>query len=54
LCVFQLIHVPIHIMWYGSIRLSSQATVERSIGEVGCKITSRKEPFAHLSNIIVE
>ncbi|TEB24831.1 hypothetical protein FA13DRAFT_1906043 [Coprinellus micaceus] len=54
LCVFQLIHVPIHIMWYGSIRLSSQATVERSIGEVGRKITSRKEPFAHLSNIIVE
>ncbi|TEB20524.1 hypothetical protein FA13DRAFT_1757772 [Coprinellus micaceus] len=54
LCIFQLIHVPIHIMWYGSIRLSSQATVERSIGEVGRKITSRKEPFAHLSNIIVE
>ncbi|TEB15134.1 hypothetical protein FA13DRAFT_1759288 [Coprinellus micaceus] len=43
----KLIHVPIHIM-------CSQATVERSIGEVGRKITSRKEPFAHLSNIIVE
>ncbi|KAJ3511768.1 hypothetical protein NMY22_g15548 [Coprinellus aureogranulatus] len=23
LCIFQLIHLPIHIMWYGSIRLTS-------------------------------
>jgi hypothetical protein len=28
LCIFQLIHVPIHIEWNGSIRLGSQATVE--------------------------
>ena len=38
LCIFQLIHVPRHIAWTGSIRLGSQATVERSIGEVGCRI----------------
>ena len=38
LCIFQLIHVPIHIKWNGSIRLGSQATVVRSIGEMGHKI----------------
>ncbi|PPQ79449.1 hypothetical protein CVT24_010069 [Panaeolus cyanescens] len=54
LCVFQLFHVPLHIRWYGSIRIGSQATVERSIGEIGRKINSRKEPFANLTNIIVE
>jgi hypothetical protein len=54
LCIFQLIHVPAHIQWYGSIRIGSQATVERAIGEVGRKIRSKKSPFANLANIILE
>ncbi|KAF8879367.1 hypothetical protein BD779DRAFT_1446976 [Infundibulicybe gibba] len=54
LCMFQLIHVPMHIVWYGSIRLGSQATVERSIGEIGHKIHSKKAPFAEMANIIYE
>ena len=54
LCVFQLIHIPYHIQWNGSVRLGSQATVERSIGEVGHKIRSRKAPFANLANIIFQ
>lgn len=54
LCIFQLIHVPQHIHWNGSVRLGSQATVERAIGEVGRKIRSKKAPFAHLANILHE
>lgn len=54
LCIFQLIHIPNHIRWFGSVRLGSQATVERAIGEMGHKIRSKKEPFANLTNIIVE
>jgi hypothetical protein len=54
LCIFQLIHVPQHIEWNGSIRIGSQATVERAIGEVGHKIRSKKAPFANLANIIYE
>lgn len=54
LCMFQLIHVPAHLAWYGSIRVGSQATVERTIGEVGHKIHSKKAPFAELANIIFE
>lgn len=54
LCIFQLIHVPIHIEWNGSIRLGSQSTVERAIGEVGHKIRSKKAPFANLANILFE
>lgn len=54
LCLFQLIHVPLHIQWYGSIRIGSQATVERMIGELGHKIRSKKAPFAHLTNIIYQ
>src|ERR1700722_15791771 len=54
LCIFQLIHVPIHIEWNGSIRIGSQATVERAIGEVGHKIHSKKAPFANLANITYE
>jgi hypothetical protein len=54
LCIFQLIHIPQHIAWNGSIRLGSQATVERAIGEMGRKIRSKKSPFANLANIIYE
>ena len=54
LCVFQLIHVPIHIEWNGSIRTGSQATVERTIGEMGQKIKSRRLPFANLTNLIIQ
>jgi len=54
LCVFQLIHVPWHIVWNGSIRIGSQATVERSIGELSHKIQSKKSIFSNLSNLIYE
>jgi hypothetical protein len=54
LCIFQLIHIPHHIQWNGSIRVGSQATVERSIGEMGHKIRSKKAPFANLANLIHE
>ena len=54
LCIFQLIHIPHHIQWNGSIRIGSQATVERSLGEMGHKIRSKKSPFANLSNLIYE
>ena len=52
LCIFQLIHVPRHIVWNGSVKLGSQATVERSIGELGHKIRSKKSVFANLDNLI--
>ncbi|EKM79206.1 hypothetical protein AGABI1DRAFT_40729 [Agaricus bisporus var. burnettii JB137-S8] len=52
LCIFQLVHVPSHIKWHGSIRVGSQATVERSIGELGGQIRSKKSPFENLANII--
>ncbi|EKM79257.1 hypothetical protein AGABI1DRAFT_39752 [Agaricus bisporus var. burnettii JB137-S8] len=52
LCIFQLAHVPSHIRWHGSIRVGSQATVERSIGELGGQIRSKKSPFENLANII--
>jgi hypothetical protein len=54
LCVFQLAHLPRHIEWNGSIRLGSQATVERAIGTMGHKIRSKKAPFANLANNIYE
>jgi hypothetical protein len=54
LCIFQLIHVPHHIFWHGSIRFGSQATVERAIGEMGHKIRSKKAPFANMSTILFE
>lgn len=53
LCLFQLIHIPTHIQWNGSIRLGSQATVERSIGEMGHRIRSKKSPFSALTNVII-
>lgn len=54
LCIFQLIHIPAHIRWNGSVRLGSQATVERSIGELGHRIRSRKAPFANLTRLVKE
>ena len=54
LCIFQLIHIPQHIAWNGSIHLGSQATVERSIGEMSCRIGSKKAIFANLSNQLVD
>lgn len=54
LCIFQLIHVPRHIYWNGSVRVGSQATVERAIGEVGRKVRSKKAPFANLANLVHE
>jgi len=54
LCIFQLVHVPMHIKWYGSVRLGSQATVERAIGEAGHKIHSKKSPFVNMANIFFQ
>jgi len=54
LCIFQLIHIPQHIAWNGSIRIGSQATVERSIGEMGRRIRSKKAVFANLSNQLID
>jgi hypothetical protein len=54
LCILQLLHIPDHIRWYGSIRLGSQATVERTIGEAGHKIHSKKSPFVNMANIFFE
>jgi hypothetical protein len=48
LCVFQLIHIPHHISYNGSIRFGSQATCERAIGEIGHGIRSKKSPFANI------
>jgi len=54
LCIWQLIHVPMHIEWNGSIRFGSQATVERAIGEIGHKVRSKKAPFANIATILFE
>jgi len=54
LCIFQLIHIPQHIMWNGNIRIGSQATVERIIGEMSHRIRSKKEIFANLANQVYE
>jgi hypothetical protein len=54
LCIWQLIHVPLHIAWNGSIRFGSQATVERAIGEIGHKVRSKKAPFANIATMLYE
>jgi hypothetical protein len=54
LCIWQLIHVPTHISWNGSIRFGSQATVERAIGEIGHKVRSKKAPFANIATMLFE
>ncbi|KAH6896188.1 hypothetical protein BKA70DRAFT_1116701 [Coprinopsis sp. MPI-PUGE-AT-0042] len=54
LCIFQLIHIPLHIKWNGSIRVGSQSTVERGIGEMARKIRSLKSPYANLAMEILE
>ena len=54
LCIWQLIHVPMHIAWNGSIRFGSQATVEHAIGEIGHKVRSKKAPFANISTMLYE
>ena len=48
LCVFQLIHIPHHISYNGSIRFGSQATCERAIGDIGHGIRSKKSPFSNI------
>jgi len=54
LCIWQLIHVPQHIEWNGSIRFGSQATCERAIGEIGHKVRSKKAPFANIATMLFE
>jgi hypothetical protein len=54
LCIFQLVHVPIHIAWYGSIRNSCQATVEREIGVSGHQIHSDRSIFKNFVTVIIE
>jgi hypothetical protein len=48
LCIFQLIYIPFHITYNGSIRFGSQATCERAIGDIGHGIRSRKSPFQNI------
>ena len=48
LCIFQLIHIPFHISYNGSIRFGSQATCERAIGDIGHGIRSKKSPFQNI------
>src|SRR6202012_3558122 len=50
LCSFQLIHVPHHISYNGSIRFGSQATCERAIGDIGHGIRSKKSPFKNIAS----
>lgn len=52
LCVFQLVHIPHHIRWNGSIRMGSQAAMERTVGYLSRKLHSKKSPFVELSNKI--
>jgi hypothetical protein len=54
LCIWQLIHIPHHIEWNGSIRFGSQATCERAIGEIGHKVRSKKVPFANIATMLFE
>jgi hypothetical protein len=54
LCIWQLIHVPSHIAWNGSIRFGSQATYERAIGEIGHKVRSKKAPFANIATLLFQ
>jgi hypothetical protein len=48
LCVFQLLLIPHHISYNGSIRFGSQATCERAIGDIGHGIRSKKSPFKNI------
>ena len=50
LCIFQLIQVPFHISYNGSIRFGSQATCERAIGDIGHGIRSKKSPFKNIAS----
>ena len=50
LCIFQLIFIPYHISYHGSIRFGSQATCERAIGDIGHGIRSKKSPFKNISS----
>src|ERR1700677_697701 len=54
LCIFQLIHIPYHISYNGSIRFGSQATCERAIGDIGHGIKSRKSPFKYIVSYKVD
>lgn len=53
-CIFQLVHVPQHIRWNGSVRLGSQAVTELSVGVIQHNVVSWKSPFANMANIIFE
>ena len=48
LCIFQLIYIPHHISYNGSIRFGSQATCEWAIGDIGHGIRSKKSPFKNI------
>ncbi|KAF8261508.1 hypothetical protein EI94DRAFT_1472119, partial [Lactarius quietus] len=54
LCIWQLIHIPLHISRNGSIRFGSQAIIERAIEEIGHKVRSRKAPFANIATMLYE
>ena len=48
LCIFQLIFIPHHISYNGSIRFGSQALCERMIGNIGHGVRSKKSPFQNI------
>jgi hypothetical protein len=50
LFIFQLIHIPYHISYNGSVRFGSQATCEQAIGDVGHGIRSKKSPFKNIAS----
>jgi hypothetical protein len=54
LCIWQLIHVPLHIAWNESIRFGSQATCERAIGEIVHKVRSKKALFANIATLLFQ
>ncbi|KAI0262763.1 hypothetical protein BC834DRAFT_828555 [Gloeopeniophorella convolvens] len=54
LCIFQLIHIPHHIEFNGSIRIGSQATTERAIGEVTYDLKSQQSPYGNIVTNITE
>ena len=49
LCIFQLIHIPHHISYNGSIRFGSQATCEQAIEDIGHGIRSKKSPYSNIA-----
>ncbi len=48
LCMYQLMFIPHHISYNGTIRFGSQSTCEQTIGNIGHGIRSKKAPFQNV------